>query len=84
VPYVDGVQRQLTAMLADQAGKHGAVFVDSYAGSLGHDACQQPGVKWVEGTAPTSAAAPDHPNLIGMQKVADFALEALKTAPALH
>ncbi|MGH3781355.1 MAG: SGNH/GDSL hydrolase family protein [Pseudonocardiaceae bacterium] len=81
VPYVDGVEQQLTAMLADQAGNHGAVFFDSYAGSLGHDACQQPGMKWVEGTAPTSAAAPDHPNLIGMQKVAGFALDAL-SAPA--
>jgi len=36
------VERQLTAMLADQAGKHDAVFVDSYAGSLGHDACHDP------------------------------------------
>ncbi|MBA2472086.1 MAG: SGNH/GDSL hydrolase family protein [Pseudonocardiales bacterium] len=78
VPYVDGVERQLTAMLADQANNHGAVFVDSYAGSLGHDACQQPGVKWVEGPAPTSAAAPDHPNVIGMREVAGFALDPLR------
>jgi hypothetical protein len=78
VPYVDGVERQLNAMLADQASNHGAVFVDSYAGSLGHDACQQPGVKWVEGTAPTSAAAPDHPNVIGMREVAGFVLDALR------
>ena len=79
VPYVDGVERQLTAMLADQAGKHDAVFVDSYAGSLGHDACRQPGVRWVEGTAATSAAAPDHPNAIGMQQVADLAVDAVRT-----
>ena len=59
-------------MLADQAGKHDAVFVDSYAGSVGHDACQRPGVRWVEGTATTSTAAPDHPNAIGMQQVADL------------
>ncbi|MDQ2881362.1 MAG: SGNH/GDSL hydrolase family protein [Actinomycetota bacterium] len=84
VPYVDGVEQQLTAMLADQARNHGAVFVDSYAGSLGHDACQQPGVKWVEGTTPTSVAAPDHPNLTGMREVAGFALDALQTAPASH
>ncbi|MDT7596221.1 MAG: hypothetical protein QOJ06_1767 [Pseudonocardiales bacterium] len=49
VRYVDGVEQQLTAMLADQASNHGAVLVDAYAGSLGHDACQQPGVRWVEG-----------------------------------
>ncbi len=81
VPYVDEVERQLTAMLAAQAGKHGAVFVDSYAGSLGHDACQRSGAKWVEGTTPASAAAPDHPNLTGMRQVAGFALAALRTAP---
>jgi hypothetical protein len=84
VPYVDGVQRQLTAMLVDQASKHGAVFVDSYAGSIGHDACQRPGIKWVEGTAPTSAAAPDHPDLTGMREIASFALDALRTTPAPH
>ncbi|MGB9279796.1 MAG: SGNH/GDSL hydrolase family protein [Pseudonocardiaceae bacterium] len=79
VPYVDGVEQQLTAMLAEQASKHGAVFVDSYASSLGHDACQRPGVRWVEGTAATSAA-PDHPNATGMRAVADFAFDALRDA----
>ena len=29
VPYLDNLERQLTAMLADQAFHHGAVFVDS-------------------------------------------------------
>ena len=77
VRYVDGVEQQLTAMLADQASNHGAVFVDSYARSLGHDACQQPGVRWVEGTAATTAAAPDHPNALGMQEVARLALDTL-------
>jgi len=78
VPYVDGVQRQLTTMLADQARNHGAVFVDSYTRSLGHDACQHSAVKWVEGTIPTSPASPVHPNALGMQKVADFTLDMLK------
>lgn len=78
VPYLDGLEQRLTAMLADQAFNHGVVFVDSYAGSLGHDACQLPGVKWVEGTVPTSPAAPVHPNATGMQAVAAFALDILK------
>jgi len=55
------------------------VFVDAYAGSLGHDACQQPGVRWVEGTVAASAAAPEHPNASGMQQ-ADLALGAVNTA----
>ena len=78
VPYLDGVQQQLTAMLAEQASNHGAVFVDPYASSLGRDACQLPGVKWVEGTVPTSPAAPVHPNATGMQAVAGLALDTLR------
>ncbi len=78
VPYLDGLEQQLTAMLADQAFNHGAAFVDSYAGSSGHDACQLPGVKWVEGTVPTSPAAPVHPNAAGMHAVAGLALNTLK------
>jgi lysophospholipase L1-like esterase len=78
VPYLDGIQQQLNAMLADQASDHGAVFVDSYTASLGHDACKLPGVKWVEGIAPTSPAAPVHPNAIGMRAVAALALDALR------
>ena len=78
VPYLDGVEQQLTAMLAGQAFNHGAVFVDSSAGSLGHDACQLPGVKWVEGTVPTSPAALVHPNATGMQAVATFVVDALR------
>ncbi|MGH3852752.1 MAG: SGNH/GDSL hydrolase family protein [Pseudonocardiaceae bacterium] len=82
VPYVDGIERQLTTMLADQAVKHGAVFVDSYAASLGHDACQPRGLKWVEGTRPTSPAYPDHPNALGMQEVADLTLDTLAALTA--
>ncbi|MGH3830121.1 MAG: SGNH/GDSL hydrolase family protein [Pseudonocardiaceae bacterium] len=78
VPYLDGVERQLGAMLAEQASEHGAVFVDSYGGSLGHDACQLPGVKWVEGLVPTSPAAPVHPNATGMRAVAGFTLATLR------
>jgi lysophospholipase L1-like esterase len=78
VPYVDGVERRLNAMLAGQASNHGAVFVDSYTRSLGHDACQQPDMKWVEGTTPTSPASPVHPNALGMQEVADFTMDVLR------
>jgi lysophospholipase L1-like esterase len=79
VAYLDTVERRLTAMLADQASHHGAVFVDSYAGSLGHDACQLPAAKWVEGTSPISPAAPLHPNATGMQAVANLTLDTLRT-----
>lgn len=83
VPYLDGVERQLNAMLAEQASAHGVVFVDSYGGSLGHDACEAPQVKWVEGIAPTSPAAPVHPNATGMREVAGFALDTLRGVDAV-
>jgi lysophospholipase L1-like esterase len=83
VPYLDGVEQQLTAMLAGQAFNHNAVFVNSYAASLGRDACQLPGVKWVEGTEPTSPAAPVHPNATGMRAVAAFALNVFSDPDVL-
>ncbi|MGH3823230.1 MAG: SGNH/GDSL hydrolase family protein [Pseudonocardiaceae bacterium] len=78
VPYLDGLQRQLTAMLAGQAFQHGAAFVDPYAGSTGHDACKGPSERWVEGVVPSNRAAPVHPNATGMQAVAGFALASLR------
>ncbi|TCO65769.1 SGNH/GDSL hydrolase family protein [Actinocrispum wychmicini] len=69
-PYFDSVERLLNTMLADQARRHGAAFVNPYAFSAGHDACQAPDRKWVEGLVPTSPSAPMHPNARGMQTVA--------------
>ena len=67
VPYLRGIEKKLNAMLAEQAVAKGAAFVDAYAASIGHDACQLPGVRWVEPAVPASPAAPVHPNLFGMQ-----------------
>ncbi len=79
VPYLDRVlQQQVTAMLADQANNHGAIFIDSYANSLNRDVCQPPEVKWVEGTTPTSPAYPVHPNACGMRAVAALTLDTLR------
>lgn len=82
VVYLDGIQRQLTAMLAEQAETADVVFVDAYAQSLGHDACQPPGPKWVEGLVPTAPGLPVHPNTTGMRQVAGFTAAALSAAAA--
>jgi lysophospholipase L1-like esterase len=76
VPYVRAKQEELNQMLATQAAANGAVLVDWYAASVGHDACQPPGLKWVEGAAPMNAAAPVHPNLLGMIGAADLVVAA--------
>jgi lysophospholipase L1-like esterase len=65
LPYLRGVETGLNAMLEAQAARAGATFVDTYTPSIGHDACQRAGTKWVEGLIPTSAALPLHPNALG-------------------
>jgi hypothetical protein len=65
-----------SAMLAEQAAAAGAEVVDVYAASRGRDACALPGVRWVEPYIPASAAAPLHPNLLGMKATADLVVAA--------
>jgi lysophospholipase L1-like esterase len=77
VPYLRGVELKLNQMLANEAAANGATYVNTYTGSIGHDVCRSPGVKWVEGLVPTSAAAPFHPNELGEQAMARQVLAAL-------
>jgi lysophospholipase L1-like esterase len=78
VAYLDGIQQQLTAMMAEQAEDNDALFVDAYAGSLGRDTCQGPFTRWVEGVFPTMPAFPVHPNASGMRAVSDLTLTSLE------
>ncbi len=77
VAYLRDTARALNAMLAGAAETAGADFVDTYTPSIGHDVCQPPGVKWVEGVVPTAPAAPVHPNALGMQASARAVLGQL-------
>jgi lysophospholipase L1-like esterase len=77
VPYLRGVEQELNAMLATEAAANGATYVNTYTASIGHDVCQAPGVKWVEGLVPTSPAAPFHPNALGEQGMAAQVLKTL-------
>jgi lysophospholipase L1-like esterase len=76
VPWLRDKEKELNQMLADQAAANSATVVDWYTPSIGHDACQPPGVKWVEGPVPTNAAAPVHPNLFGMMAASDLVVAA--------
>lgn len=76
-PYLRDVTKLLNRVLAEQAAAHGVTFVDTYTSSVGHDLCQAPGVKWVEGLIPTSPAAPVHPNALGARNQAAAVLGAL-------
>ncbi|SHJ94684.1 GDSL-like Lipase/Acylhydrolase family protein [Pseudonocardia thermophila] len=77
VAYLRETEKRLNAMIEEQAHKAGVIFVDTYTPSIGHDACQEPGVKWIEGLVPTAAAAPFHPNDLGTKGMAEAALAAL-------
>lgn len=77
VPYLRGVEKALNSMLASAAAANNATFVDTYTASIGHDVCQDPGTKWVEGLIPTSPAAPFHPNQLGERGMARQVLAAL-------
>jgi lysophospholipase L1-like esterase len=78
VPYLRAKHQELNQMLSQQAVVKGATFVDAYSSSIGHDVCQIPTVRWVEGVVPTSPAAPVHPNALGMEHV------AVRLADAIH
>src|SRR5215469_1734527 len=62
IGYLRGIETRLNAVLAQAAQVGGATFVDTYTPTIGHDFCQSPTVKDVEGLVPTSLAAPFHPN----------------------
>jgi lysophospholipase L1-like esterase len=66
IAYLREKQKELNAMIATQASANGASLIDWYSASIGHDACKPPGIRWVEPLTPANAAAPVHPNLLGM------------------
>lgn len=63
--YLLGVLKNLNAMLKAQAEANGAVFVDTFTPSIGHDACKGPLSRWIEPLVPTLPGAPVHPNTAG-------------------
>ncbi|HEY1571884.1 MAG TPA: SGNH/GDSL hydrolase family protein [Pseudonocardiaceae bacterium] len=77
VPYLDGVEHELNAMLGAQAAAANDIFVNP-GNATGHDVCQPESRKWVEGIVPTSPAFPVHPNAAGMTEVANLVAAALR------
>jgi len=64
-------------MLGTQAAAHGGTAVNP-GETTGHDACQSPADKWVEGLIPTSTSiVPVHPNAAGQAHVASLVAAAL-------
>lgn len=77
VPYLRATEVALNRTLARAAAASHATFVDTYRATIGHDVCQPPGTRWVEGLIPDSPAFPFHPNGRGQQAMARQVLAAL-------
>ena len=77
VAYLRGVEKEFNAMLAEQAADTHVEYADTYTPTIGHDACQLPGTKWIEGVVPTAPAAPLHPNALGETAMAEAVVLAL-------
>ncbi|MFD7866111.1 SGNH/GDSL hydrolase family protein [Streptomyces sp. NPDC057682] len=63
--YLQGSVDRMNAVIAEQSAAHGAEYIDVATPSKGHDACQAPADRWLEGYVPTALAAPLHPNKQG-------------------
>lgn len=81
--YLRSIQEALNDMIRsvadDPASTYSDVtaYVDVYAPSAGHTACDLPAIRWVEPIVPVNAAAPVHPNLGGMTAICDILVEAI-------
>jgi lysophospholipase L1-like esterase len=77
VPYLRSVEKNLNAMLAQQAAANDARIVDDYTASIGPDACKSSSTRWVEPLVPANAAAPFHPNARGEAGIAAEVVSAV-------
>ncbi|MFJ1763564.1 SGNH/GDSL hydrolase family protein [Amycolatopsis sp. NPDC088138] len=83
VAYLQAKFLQMNAMLARVAADNGVELVDTYTPTLGHDACQAPTVRYIEGLIPISVsnplllAFPFHPNGAGAAAQSEIVLGAV-------
>ncbi|MEU6368659.1 SGNH/GDSL hydrolase family protein [Streptomyces sp. NPDC046931] len=76
-PYLRDKEKELNTMLAREAYRHGAGYVDTYTPTIGHDLCRPTGQRWIETLSPATPAAPLHPNAEGEQAMAAAVEHAL-------
>ncbi|UOX85472.1 SGNH/GDSL hydrolase family protein [Amycolatopsis sp. FBCC-B4732] len=84
IAYLQAKFLQMNAMLARVAAANDVELVDTYSPTLGHDACQAPTVRYVEGLIPVSVsnplllAFPFHPNGAGAAAQSEIVLGAVQ------
>ncbi|HKS99955.1 MAG TPA: SGNH/GDSL hydrolase family protein [Rugosimonospora sp.] len=77
-PYLESKIRELNSVLRTRAAQNHATYVDTFTSSVGHDLCQAPGTRWIEGILNVQNAIPVHPNALGMRNDARQILAALR------
>jgi hypothetical protein len=70
VPYVRGIQATLNDAVRQAAAATGATYVNLSTVSNGHDACQPPGIRWVEPVLQGTNPVIVHPNALGESEMA--------------
>lgn len=75
--YLRGVLADLNSRIERSAAAGDATYVDTYTSTVGHDFCQVPGKKWIEGIIPTNPAYPVHPNALGSAALSRAVLATL-------
>lgn len=68
--YLRDKEKELNAMLARQARRGRAEYVNTYTPTVGHDLCRPQAERWIETFAPETPAAPVHPNAEGQRAMA--------------
>lgn len=88
VAYLQAKFLQMNAMLAQVAKATHITLVDTYTPTIGHDVCQAPTIRYVEGLVPVSAntptlaAFPFHPNQAGADAQARVVLATIEGGPS--
>lgn len=62
------VQKKGNAALKAGAKANGAIYVDTFKASEGHDLCQPVGTRWIEPLLGSLTGIPVHPNAIGEEQ----------------
>jgi lysophospholipase L1-like esterase len=70
VPYVRGIQATLNDAIGRAAAATGSTYVNLSTVSNGHDACQPPGIRWIEPVLQGTNPVIVHPNALGESEMA--------------
>ena len=73
------VETRGNAELRREAKANGAIFVDTFKPSVGHNACEPVGVRWIEPIFGSLTGVPVHPNAVGEEQDAFDVEQAMLT-----